>query len=498
MASTESAQWVAEWERARLETLVTVVANGYNVLILVLQHSPHYHALVKLAPRSNAAAARAGVEELGTSPRARSSASVRPSPPPPASEVRARRRSPARAHARADSLSHSLSPQLVTLTSVPAAFNLVGRAGPQPAPPPSAPPRFGVREVRAAIPAHCFQRSALTSLWHLAKDLACIAVVGYGATWIRAAPPLAQPALWLGYWALQGTLMTGVWVLAHECGHQSFSPSQALNDSVGWVLHSALLVPYHSWRISHAKHHKNTCSVEHDEVFAAATRSEWASMAEETPLAAAWGLLVTLTFGWPAYLAANAAGPAKYRGVRNSHFDPAAALFADSDKQRWEVAVSDVGFFGALGAIGWAAAVVGPRAVAAYYLVPYLLVNAWLVTITYLQHTAVYVPHFREGEFTWLRGALSTVDRSYGWALDAALHHIADTHVVHHLFHEMPWYHAREATAAVRAVLGEYYLADHTPLFPALWASWRACKFVDDEGGVVYYKNFAKEGGKAQ
>lgn len=33
----------------------------------------------------------------------------------------------------------------------------------------------------------------------------------------------------------------------------------------------------------------------------------------------------------------------------------------------------------------------------------------------------------------WLRGALATVDRSYG-ILDCFHHHIADTHVAHHLF----------------------------------------------------------------
>ncbi len=64
----------------------------------------------------------------------------------------------------------------------------------------------------------------------------------------------------------QGTVMTGIWIIAHECGHQAFSPSRALNNAVGLVLHSALLVPFHSWRITHANHHKYTCSVEDDEV----------------------------------------------------------------------------------------------------------------------------------------------------------------------------------------------------------------------------------------
>jgi omega-6 fatty acid desaturase (delta-12 desaturase) len=69
--------------------------------------------------------------------------------------------------------------------------------------------------------------------------------------------------------------MTGVWVLAHECGHQSFSDSELVNNTIGTICHSLLLVPYHSWRISHGKHHNNTGSCENDEVFAPSTRADW-------------------------------------------------------------------------------------------------------------------------------------------------------------------------------------------------------------------------------
>jgi omega-6 fatty acid desaturase (delta-12 desaturase) len=41
--------------------------------------------------------------------------------------------------------------------------------------------------------------------------------------------------------------VAGVWVIAHECGHQAFSSSQLVNDTVGFILHSCLLVPYFSW-----------------------------------------------------------------------------------------------------------------------------------------------------------------------------------------------------------------------------------------------------------
>lgn len=52
------------------------------------------------------------------------------------------------------------------------------------------------------------------------------------------------------------------------------------------------------------------------------------------------------------------------------------------------------------------------------YFVPYLVVNAWLVLITKLQHTSPDVPYFEDKEWSWLRGQLTTIDRSFGSILD--------------------------------------------------------------------------------
>jgi omega-6 fatty acid desaturase (delta-12 desaturase) len=64
---------------------------------------------------------------------------------------------------------------------------------------------------------------------------------------------LCSHTRYAAYWVCQGCILTGVWVIAHECGHGGFSPSDLVNDIVGSICHSFLLVPYWSWKFSHAK-----------------------------------------------------------------------------------------------------------------------------------------------------------------------------------------------------------------------------------------------------
>ena len=207
----------------------------------------------------------------------------------------------------------------------------------------------------------------------------------------------------------------------------------------------------------------------------------------------------------PAYLLANVTGPPIYKGKSPNHFDPSSALWEGEPKfAYWQVCVSTAGVLLALGGVSAAMAHFGVLAVLAFYVLPYLIVNFNLVLITYLQHTDAAVPHYRDKDFSWVRGALCTVDRSYGWLLDHVFHHISDTHVVHHLFHTIPFYHAQRATKEVREKLGAYYLADHTPIPIALYNSMKKCKYIEDTGDTLYYKGSSefnealKKGGKSE
>lgn len=61
-------------------------------------------------------------------------------------------------------------------------------------------------------------------------------------------------------------------------GHQSFSNNRHLNDLLGHLAHSSILVPYHGWRISHRKHHANHGHVENDESWHPVRKSIYDSM----------------------------------------------------------------------------------------------------------------------------------------------------------------------------------------------------------------------------
>jgi len=65
--------------------------------------------------------------------------------------------------------------------------------------------------------------------------------------------------------------------------------------------------------------------------------------------------------------------------------------------------------------------------------------------------------------------------------LNTVLHHINDTHVAHHLFFNMPHYHAQEATEAIKPILGDYYRFHNTTalgILPTLWRCYSRCQIV--------------------
>lgn len=266
-------------------------------------------------------------------------------------------------------------------------------------------PDFTINDVRAAIPKHCFERSAARGLMYVARDIFSLVITFllFHIFWTPANIPSGSVRTigWALYTFIQGCFGTGLWVMAHECGHQSFSPSKALNDTVGFICHSALLVPYFSWKISHGKHHKATGHLDRDMVFVPKTREQYAShigraahelaeLAEETPIVTAGSLIGQQLAGWLLYLSINITGhnchtrqkegrgQGKHNGWggRVNHFDPSSPLYEAKDSKL--ILASDLGLALVAGILIMVGKSFGWANLAVWYFLPYLWVNHWL------------------------------------------------------------------------------------------------------------------------
>ena len=333
-----------------------------------------------------------------------------------------------------------------------------------------------------------------TSMAFLIRDIGyviCCYVLSLLA--LRLGVPLVLVHVWHALTA--GTVATGLWVLGHECGHGAFAQTRVVNDAVGFCLHSALLVPYFSWQFTHAKHHRHTNHAILGETHVPSTAQSVERRAHSLlgdDAFAALNICVHLLAGWPLYLFFNITGgrvgcdgTRMVRGAPKSHFNPRSRIFPPSMASR--VAASTVGCIATLIVLsltGWWE----------WYVGPYIVVNAWLVLYTWLQHTHPEIPH--SDNYGFLEGALCTIDRDYGCLFDHLHHAIGSTHVLHHLRPGVPHYHAKAMTRVVKECLGEAYQHDATPIAIALWHTARTCHYVPSVHGVQKYRAYGRDAAK--
>ena len=388
-------------------------------------------------------------------------------------------------------------------------------------------PDFTIKDIRDAIPKHCFQRSAIRGYGYIIRDMIYLATCFYvfynyvTPEYIPSKP--VRAGLWALYTVFQGLCGTGLWVIAHECGHGAFSDYPIVNDFTGWVLHSALLVPYFSWKYSHSKHHKATANIERDMVFNPRTREQFATrvgkalhelseLTEETPAFTLLMLFLQQLVGWPNYLLTNVTGhnyherhrEGRGKGKQNglgggvNHFDPRSPLFENRDAAY--IILSDLGIGLAAAGLYYLGSTFGWANMAVWYFIPYLWVNHWLVAITFLQHTDPSIPHYTAEEWNFVRGAAATIDREMNIIGRHFLHGIIETHVLHHYISTIPFYNADEATDAIRPVMGQHYRSDTkggaVGFIRALYRSARMCQWVEPsaeaEGAgkhILFYRN---------
>ena len=343
--------------------------------------------------------------------------------------------------------------------------------------------------------------SMITSFLYLTFDIV-LAFSNIALTYYLISSDIVNKWLYFPFFAyLQGTIMTGLWVIGHECGHGAFSKYKLMNDIVGYIVHTALLVPYFSWQYTHAKHHKFTNHLIYGETHVPMTKKSHGKIYAKFDNMLgddAFAFLQMIEhgmIGWPLYLLYNVTGGKVDAECKNkldknrnkSHFIPNQIF---PKKIHGKIIASTLGIVCVIIILYHLSNVFGFVNIFYFYLAPYVVTNCWLVMYTYMQHTHTELAHFgQNSDYTWIKGALSTIDRRYNVMTNFLHHNIGSTHILHHINYRIPFYKAKHVNEKIKKYLIEenLYNYDDTPVLFAYFNTLKACKYVDTMEGVQYF-----------
>jgi omega-3 fatty acid desaturase (delta-15 desaturase) len=283
-------------------------------------------------------------------------------------------------------------------------------------------------ELRAAIPRQCFEPVWYKSWWALIKDL-CIIVALFTLAYLYM-PNVESPwyvFAWIAYWLAQGTMFWSLFVLGHDCGHGAFSKMRWVNDAIGVLVHTIILLPYTSFQLTHRNHHLNCGHFVKDEGYG--------PMDKDCPInrKARWSMAMPFLTYW-LYMF----GVSRHKTV---HFSPYSKLFKNHRRGVWW-SLAAIALVLSIG--GYFVLQFSFVTVMAYYGMPVIVYGCYFMIVTFQQHNHIDMAWYGDGDWTYVKGGLASVDRSYG-PLNSIVHHIG-LHQIHHLFPSVPHYHLKEAT----------------------------------------------------
>lgn len=328
-------------------------------------------------------------------------------------------------------------------------------------------------DVKKAIPQHCFESSLFRSVMFTVRALFFSFSLGIG---LHICEVYVRPRLtaWIilccAYAYFQGLVFWGFFTIGHDCGHGAFSRYPLINWLVENFIHSIILVPYESWRLSHRSHHKNTCHMDKEEIFY--PNEVWYHKLFFWTLGGAWFVYI---------LVKNVPGRRSYNAYFQKEFVPFAGQILVSFLS---IAFSGHVLFIAFRNYGWTRVLI-------YYIAPLFVFACWLVVVTFLHHNDSTCPWYTQESWSLLKGSLSAVDRDYGTIANSVSHNI-NLHQVHHLFPVIPHYHLPEATIAFRRAFPSLSRVREGSIFTAFVmaaSDWLFNKAKAGTDGIFMYAN---------
>jgi omega-3 fatty acid desaturase (delta-15 desaturase) len=313
-----------------------------------------------------------------------------------------------------------------------------------------------IAKLRQIIPNECYVKKPLLGIYYILFDFGCwLSAVGLYSL-------IENKTIFIKilYWLSSGFFMWCQFMNGHDCGHGSFSDSQLLNTIMGHISHTSLLVPFATWAESHRRHHLGHNHIEKDYSHPFVDDPEKKYYFKIVECTGTYSL-----FGWFFYMVGLPDG---------GHWIPIGGRLWNED---YDFYTHIHCIFSSVLVFGWFYYIMSLCEFNFYtfmewYGGSWMVFSWWITTVTYLQHhdniaedTIVY----DDSSWSFIKGALQTVDRSYGWIIDKLTHNITNGHIVHHIFFtKIPHYHLETATKHLYKYLKENgieYKYKYSPYF---------------------------------
>ena len=278
--------------------------------------------------------------------------------------------------------------------------------------------------------------SAWRASWQILNTL-----VPYALTWYLMYLSL-QVSIWLALplAVLAGGLLVRIFIIQHDCGHESFFSSRLANTITGFCAGILVMTPYHHWRWEHALHHATSGDLSRRGI-----GDIWTMTVREYLEASRWKRFAYRLARNPILL--FVVGPVYLFAYRERI--PAPGAGAREKRSVWWVNLAIVAMVIGMGLV--------------FGFVPYLILMATAMAVASASGVWLfYVQHQFEGVY-WERGeqwdyTAAALEGSSFYKLPAVLQWLSGNigyHHVHHLSPRIPNYHlerCHESAEMFRAV----------------------------------------------
>jgi acyl-lipid omega-6 desaturase (Delta-12 desaturase) len=276
-------------------------------------------------------------------------------------------------------------------------------------------------------------------------------------------------------WFLTGTAVTSLFVIGHDCAHESFYQSKRANSFWGHLMFVPSLYPFYAWKYSHAAHHKYTnlykLSSEHvyyDNAWLPLSKQEYQILKDKSPFSA-WLYRLTRSV--------IPIGSTLHNIV--IHF----FLRKFKEEHRNNVIYSYIvlSFFVILIVAALIYFTQSIFSIFHFFILPAFFFQFWMSTYTFLHHIGSGAVPYSEGEWNSFKGQVLSTVNCYFPKFISFLHFHIDCHLPHHVTIRVPSYYLQEVQQIFKESKYSGFIVERQFTFSYLYQTLKENKLWDEK-----------------